>query len=280
MVPAMNTRWLHGCLLTLWLGGLVAAGAEVRPPVPQDLRMPAYPVELEDTGRSGNARITLTVTAQGRVTDPQVEWASHPGFGREALTAVRGWRFEPGTRDGEPVPMRVTLPVEFKAPLDQQFNAFLGRRVYRPLPDDAVVLDETAYGRRLRPVRRLPPVLPQALWSNTYREVIEVFCVVSPEGVVHNPVLLSPPENPELATPALLTAALTRFRPPTVRGREPVHVETIIRVDFSQRPIKPAEPYWEQFDGEAVPFSQVGSGQIRPELLNYSLMGPDFMQPR
>jgi len=274
----MKPRLLCGCLLSLWLVGLSATGTELTPPVPQPSRAPAYPVELEDTGRSGNARITLTVTALGRVADPQVEWASHPGFGREALSAVRGWRFEPGTRDGEPVPMRVTIPVEFKAPVDQQFNAFLGRRAFVSLPDDAVVLDEEAYGRRLRPVKRLPPVLPMAMWSKRYTEVVAVRCIVSPEGVVLNPYLEEMPENAELATPALLTAALTRFRPPTGKGRQPVHVETVIQVDFSQKPMRPTGPFWEQFDGEAVPYAQTGTGYIRPELLDYSMMGPDFMR--
>ena len=274
----MNARVLRGCWLALGLAGLVPVHAQLQPPVPHETRVPAYPEELQDTGRSGNARITMTVTAEGRVADPQVEWASHPVFGREALAAVRTWRFEPGTREGQPVALRVTVPVEFKAPVDQQFNAFLARRVFRPLPAGIEVVDESDLRRGLRLAKRLPPVLPMALWGNTYTEVVKVNCIVGPDGLVLNPTLETMPENPELATPALMTAALTRYRPP-VKGKQPVFVRTVIPVDFGLKPQQATGPFWEQFDDERVPSPTDASGYIRPQILDYSDMGYDF-RPR
>jgi len=264
-------------LLMALTAGAMAATAAVTPPRPVETPAPAYPLELEDTGQSGQALIELTITEQGRVARPHVQAADHPAFGQAALAVLDQWRFEPARRDGEPVAQRVVLPFNFRAPVDQQFNAMVGRKVFQHLPPDTEIIDEAQLGRKLRsanhtpalqpgvivalkdlgqvrPAHHVPPVLPRALQGREFDDVITVNCIVTPEGEVINPELDEMPQTAELAGPALLTAALSRFHPPRLRNR-PVYVRTTLTIDFAQSKLpKQEDDLWWQYDND-VPFA-------------------------
>jgi TonB family protein len=51
----------------------------------------------------------------GTVGDVRVTKSLDPIFGldQEAIKAARGWRFAPGTRQGQPVPVLVTIELSF-----------------------------------------------------------------------------------------------------------------------------------------------------------------------
>jgi TonB family protein len=61
-----------------------------------------------DTYREGWVEMSLTVLADGRVTDVQVVDASDPDarFDEAALRAMTGWTYNPATLDGRPVDQR------------------------------------------------------------------------------------------------------------------------------------------------------------------------------
>jgi protein TonB len=59
--------------------------------------------------------VVFQVDTSGRVVDPRVAKSTDPAFDRAALEAVRQWRFEPGTRDGEPVQFKMKIPITFNA---------------------------------------------------------------------------------------------------------------------------------------------------------------------
>lgn len=237
--------------LSFWLiltGGLLALPAETSAartnPVPVETIAPTYPADLVDTGRSGGAVIAMTITAEGRVSEPVVQSSDHPAFGHAALAAVRGWRFEPARQDGTAVAIKVALPFQFRAPLDQQFNAKLGRKAYRPLPPDITVLAAADYGSRLQLLTSVPPalLLPQALKGQEFTDVLQVQCIVTPEGLVINPELEEPPPTPELGGPALMAAAMARFAPPRKDG-QPVYVRVTLPLDFRAKPPKAENPF-------------------------------------
>ena len=77
---------------------------------------PAYPAALRKSGLTGEAVVSLRVTAQGTVIAPVVERASEPAFGEEALVAVRQWRFVPRVVDGRAVETKVSIPFAFDPP--------------------------------------------------------------------------------------------------------------------------------------------------------------------
>jgi protein TonB len=49
------------------------------------------------------------------VRNPQVEKSTNPAFERPALDAVRQWKFEPGTRNGQRVEFKMRQPITFRA---------------------------------------------------------------------------------------------------------------------------------------------------------------------
>lgn len=270
-------------------GITLVATAAVTPPIPVETPAPAYPQELEDTGQSGQAVVEMTITAEGRVARPQVQEADHPAFGTAALAVLDQWRFEPARRDGEPISRRIALPFQFRAPLDQQFNAMIGRKVFQHLPPDTEIIDEAQLKRKLRPANstptlkpgvatmlkdigprpslHVPPVLPRSLRDRKFDDVITVRCLVAHDGSVINPELEEMPKTAELAGPALLTAALSRFQSPQLPNKS-AYVRTTITVDFSAKPTeKQDDNLWWQNERDAP--------QASPSAPNF----PEQMRP-
>ena len=261
-------------------GTTLVATAKVTPPRPVETPAPAYPQELEDTGQSGQAVIEMTITAEGQVDQARVESADHPAFGHAALAVLEQWRFEPARRDGEPIARKVVLPFQFRAPLDQQFNAMIGRKVFQHLPPDTEIIDEAQLKRKLRQdhsgmlkpgvaltqatmgqlstIRHVPPVLPRSLRDREFDDVIAVRCLVAPDGSVINPELEEMPKTAELAGPALLSAAAIRFHPPELANRS-AYVRTTVTVDFSTAK-KPENNLWWQNEKDAPLASPGDSG--------------------
>lgn len=130
-----------GILLLSWLGtlpGPLAAqapdageGGEASPepspdgspaqPVVEPPRIEEYveaehpPVPLEE-GRGATVELELTVLPDGTVDDVAVVGPAGEGFDEAAVQAVQRFRFQPATRDGEPIPARIRYRYVFEAP--------------------------------------------------------------------------------------------------------------------------------------------------------------------
>ena len=79
-------------------------GYRVRPEYPEILRAEAIKAEVQ---------LRLTVDTDGSVARAEVLDSPHPAFDEPALAAARQFRFEPATRDGQPVPFAVETTVVF-----------------------------------------------------------------------------------------------------------------------------------------------------------------------
>jgi TonB family protein len=77
---------------------------------------PAYPQELVMRGETGEVTIDFFIDGLGRVRVPAADALTHPSFGREAVAALRRWRFEPPTSRGEPVIVHVVQTFRFNSP--------------------------------------------------------------------------------------------------------------------------------------------------------------------
>ena len=91
-----------------------AAASEV-PPRAESLVQPAYPEEARNAGVEGTAMVEVLVGADGEVLGCSLATSSGNSFLDEAAVgAARNSRFAPGTVDGKPVEMKVTVPFRFK----------------------------------------------------------------------------------------------------------------------------------------------------------------------
>lgn len=75
---------------------------------------PEYPAAIPDEPRPVRVKVGLTVDDQGAVADPQV-LSGDERFHAAALAAARQGFFETPRPHGEPVGVRVIIPVQFPA---------------------------------------------------------------------------------------------------------------------------------------------------------------------
>jgi protein TonB len=82
-------------------------------PKPLSAPLPEYPASARAAGLVGRARVSVTVDATGRVVDVRLVEGPGGELDEAALTAVRRWTFEPGTRCGMPESATFTVRVSF-----------------------------------------------------------------------------------------------------------------------------------------------------------------------
>ena len=76
---------------------------------------PRYPDAERRRAREGVVVVRVRVGPDGAVQQVALrEPSRYPAFNREALRAVRGWRFRPGTRHGVPVVSETDVEVVFR----------------------------------------------------------------------------------------------------------------------------------------------------------------------
>lgn len=76
----------------------------------------AYPPRLRDMGAAGHTTVTLIIDRKGDVEPGSVHVleSSDDAFRDAAIRAVERFRFRPATLNGHPVPVLVTLPIEWR----------------------------------------------------------------------------------------------------------------------------------------------------------------------
>lgn len=96
-------------------GGAYRPGAGVT--IPQLLRdvRPAYTADAMRAKVQGAVWLECIVMPDGSVGDVKVTRSLDPIFGldQEAIRAAKQWRFRPGMRQGEPVPVIITIELTF-----------------------------------------------------------------------------------------------------------------------------------------------------------------------
>lgn len=78
---------------------------------------PQYPPYALTRGWEGWVELTFIVTEEGTVEDVEVVDSRPPSvFDNAAVAAVSSWRYQPVIDEGQPVPVRVLLHVDFNIP--------------------------------------------------------------------------------------------------------------------------------------------------------------------
>jgi len=76
---------------------------------------PEYPPAAVRQGVEGFAEVRFTVTAKGTVTDVSIVESTPPDmFDKAAIDAVRRWRYEPRTVDGQPTETQLQVRLQFR----------------------------------------------------------------------------------------------------------------------------------------------------------------------
>ena len=75
---------------------------------------PKYTQEAREAKIEGSVALTVVVTAQGVANEIHVKKSLDPGLDDNAVEAVSKWRFEPGTKAGQPVAVMAIIEVNFR----------------------------------------------------------------------------------------------------------------------------------------------------------------------
>jgi TonB family protein len=111
--------------------GVFRVGDGVVAPQPVQKTDPEYSEEARLAGLEGTVLLTGTITEQGIPRDMRVTGSLGLGLDEKALAAIQQWRFMPGTLQGQPVPVVMTVPVDFRLP-DKQSRWHLIRADFQP----------------------------------------------------------------------------------------------------------------------------------------------------
>ncbi len=92
--------------------GPVKVGGNVKEPRLLSRVMPEYPLVAKEAGIQGDVVIKTTIDAKGNVVNVQI--VSGPQMLRgPALTALRRWRYEPSTLNGQPIAVQMLVTIKF-----------------------------------------------------------------------------------------------------------------------------------------------------------------------
>jgi TonB family protein len=82
-------------------------------PKPRKTRRPKYPKSAFKKGIDGSVLVQIVIDRKGRVVDTRI-LESIPELDEAALECIRGWRFTPATKNGNPVASMARVPITFK----------------------------------------------------------------------------------------------------------------------------------------------------------------------
>ena len=100
-----------------------------------DTPPPQYPLEQACAGIGGKTVLSVEIGPDG--TPDQVRLVTSSGneaLDRQAEEAVRGWKFRPATRAGQPVAQGIQVPVTFTPPNERPAACFALDAGRSPVP--------------------------------------------------------------------------------------------------------------------------------------------------
>lgn len=109
------------CLLTIPAVAHARDGQEVTPraqTMPTVIRevKPDYTSEAKQQGIQGTVELSVVVNDDGTVGEVKVTKSLDDKYGldQQAVIAMKKWLFKPGTKDGKPVAVQVTVEMSFR----------------------------------------------------------------------------------------------------------------------------------------------------------------------
>jgi TonB family protein len=91
----------------------VRVGGDVLPPKPIRMQEPSFSDFARQFRISGATQVQLVVDTHGEVKDLSIIQPLGAGLDEEAVAAISKWKFEPATRNGEPVAVKIAIDMDF-----------------------------------------------------------------------------------------------------------------------------------------------------------------------
>ena len=94
--------------------GTYPVGGDVKPPKATYAPDPEYSDEARSARYQADVGLWLVVDAEGSPQQVRVKQAAGMGLDEKAIEAVKQWRFEPATKNGQPVPVWIFVETNFE----------------------------------------------------------------------------------------------------------------------------------------------------------------------
>ena len=88
--------------------------AGMKPPKATSAPDPKFPDLPADAEPHGTVVMLVGVNAKGHVAAVRVLRSDEKAFEQSAVDTVKKWRFKPARKDGQPVPVQVTVEMKFQ----------------------------------------------------------------------------------------------------------------------------------------------------------------------
>lgn len=88
-------------------------GGDVKPPKLAHYVEPAFSSSSKEAFVEGTVKISTIITSEGVPTDLRVVSGLNTDEDRTAVEALKQWKFQPGTKSGRPVNVKVTVEINF-----------------------------------------------------------------------------------------------------------------------------------------------------------------------
>lgn len=241
----------HFVAIALCLGLLTAVTAQTHTPPSEWQSMkimqtvePLFPLSLQHLAvSSGEARVVISVSSEGKLTDWLVVGYTLEPFADSAVRALKQWKFQPARLDGEAVNATSELTFIFRVRgtmvVSQNISENLEARTLQLLGTSLRYKPRTLkeLDRIPTPIVVVKPQYPKELARQGVRGKVTVDFYIDEKGDVRMP---SASHDDDSRLSALAIAALQqwKFEPPTWRGR-PVLVKASQVFDFGGKKAKP-----------------------------------------
>ena len=232
----MKTAVRYAILLAL-AGALLASASAAEPAADGPWKIyqttkAVYPQRLSHNGVThGEARVRVSIDANGQLLDALVIACTHLDFGDEALRTVKLWHYDPERVNGRAIGVVADIEFEFRV------NGTVAIEKLFPAPDQERYspIDPFAYkaeglkglDRIPTPTHVVPAVYPKEWSDRGITGAATVQFYIDETGKVRIPVVTAT-DNPLLGASAVAAVAQWQFEPPTLKGKPVlVHAEQL-----------------------------------------------------
>jgi TonB family protein len=175
---------------------------------------PTYTKAAMDRKVQGTVEVTAVILADGTVGDVTMKRSLDPDLDVEAIRATKQWKFKPGTKDGTPVPVEVSIELSFTLRDGPTYTV------------DAGVISPVV-------TKEVKPKYTEGAIRRRVQGSVGIEAVVLKDGTVGN-VRVTRSLDEELDQEAVAAAKQWTFKPGTKDGK-PVNVQVNIELTFTLR---------------------------------------------